>query len=169
MLSAEVFARIPWAIILLFGGGFALAAGFRESGLSHWLARTLFGGLGVFPVLLIELSVCLTITFLTELTSNTASTQLILPILASVAMAQSLHPLLVMIPATLSGSMAFMMPVATPPNAIVFGSGWITIGQMAKAGLILNLIGVLVATAAVYVVGSSVFDLQSGAPPAWAR
>ena len=123
LLSAEVFSRIPWAIILLFGGGFALAAGFRESGLSHWLAVTLFSGLGAFPVLLIVLSVCLTITFLTELTSNTANTQLILPILASVTLAQSLHPLLVMIPTTLSTSMTFMIPMATPPNTIVFGNG----------------------------------------------
>ena len=118
LLTAEVFHRVPWSIILLFGGGFALATGFKESGLSNWVAQTFFSSLGGLPVLLIVVLTCMVMTFLTELTSNTASTQLVLPILAAAAVTQSLHPMLIMIPATLSASMAFMMPVATPPNAI---------------------------------------------------
>lgn len=169
LLTADVFSRVPWGIILLFGGGFALAAGFQSSGLSRWLAETFFGSLASFPALLIVILTCLVMTFLTELTSNTASTQLVLPILAAVALAQSLHPILIMIPATLSASMAFMMPVATPPNAIVFGGGWLSVRQMARAGLVLNLIGVVVVATAVYFIGGAVFDLTRPTLPAWAQ
>jgi len=169
LLSAEVFRRVPWGIILLFGGGFALATGFEESGLSTWLARTLFGALGGLPVLWIVALTCLVMTFFTELTSNTASTQLVLPILAAAALAQAIHPMLLMIPATLSASMAFMMPVATPPNAIVFASGWLSVKQMARAGLILNLVGVVAVSAAVYLIGGRVFGFTDASLPAWAH
>ena len=123
---------------MLFGGGFALAEGFVSSGLSN-LIGSMFLGLKGMNIILLIFIVCLTITFLTELTSNTATAQIILPILASIAIQFEIHPLLLMIPATISASMAFMMPVATPPNAIVFGSQRINILNMAKAGLILNL------------------------------
>ncbi|MCP5519226.1 MAG: SLC13/DASS family transporter [Verrucomicrobiales bacterium] len=169
LLGGPVFARVPWGIILLFGGGFALAEGFKVSGLSDWLGTTLFADVGGFPALGIVFLVCLAMTFLTELTSNTASTQMVLPILAAIALAQSIHPLLLMLPATLSASMAFMMPVATPPNAIVFGSHWLTVRQMARAGLVLNLIGVVLTTATLYLVGVKVFDLGAAELPAWAR
>jgi sodium-dependent dicarboxylate transporter 2/3/5 len=169
LLSADVFRRVPWGIILLFGGGFALAAGFQESGLSNWFARTFFGALGGLPVLLIVVLICLVMTFFTELTSNTATTQLVLPILAAAAVTQSVHPMLLMIPATLSASMAFMMPVATPPNAIVFGSGWLSVKQMAWAGLLLNLIGVVAVSAAVYFIGGHVFGFADPGLPAWGR
>lgn len=169
LLTAKVFSRVPWGIILLFGGGFALAAGFKESGLSTWLAETLFQGVGQLPALGIVLAICLAMTFLTELTSNAASTQMMLPILASVALAQSIHPLLLMIPATLSASMAFMVPVATPPNAIVFSSGWLTVRQMARAGMVLNLLGVVLTVIAVYVVGTHVFSIPPTGMPGWAR
>lgn len=168
LLTAKVFGRVPWGIILLFGGGFALAAGFKDSGLSTWLAETLFRGVGSLPALGIVLAICLSMTFLTELTSNAASTQMMLPILASVALAQSIHPLLLMIPATLSASMAFMVPVATPPNAIVFSSGWLTVRQMARAGIVLNLLGVGLTVIAVYVVGTQVFHIPPTGMPAWA-
>jgi sodium-dependent dicarboxylate transporter 2/3/5 len=169
LLSGDVFRRVPWGIILLFGGGFALAAGFQESGLSDWLARTFFDGLGGLPLVWVIVSVCLVITFLTELTSNTATTQLVLPMLAAAAIAQSVHPMLLMIPATLSASMAFMLPVATPPNAIVFGSGWLSIRQMAWAGLLLNLIAVIAVSAAVYFIGGQVFGFADPGLPEWAR
>ncbi len=168
LLSADIFSRVPWSIILLFGGGFALAAGFKDSGLSSWVAQTFFSSLSQVPTLAIVLLTCLLMTFLTELTSNAASTQLVLPILAAAAVAQSIHPMLIMIPATFSASMAFMLPVATPPNAIVFSSNWITVRQMAVAGLLLNLIGILVIITVIYLAGGPVFKLHATAPT-WAQ
>jgi sodium-dependent dicarboxylate transporter 2/3/5 len=114
------------------------------------------------------LSVCLTLTFLTELTSNTATTEMILPVLAAVAVGTGMHPLILMIPATLSASCAFMMPVATPPNAIVFGSGRLSVGEMARIGIVLNLLGAVVITLVVYFAGSIVFDIDPGVVPEWA-
>lgn len=143
LLDVKVFRKIPWEIILLFGGGFALAKGFISSGLSDFIGAK-FAGLQGVPTILIIAVICFTITFLTELTSNTGTAEIILPILASLSVTLDIDPKLLMIPATISASMAFMMPVATPPNAIVFGSGRIKIGEMARAGLILNLIGVVV-------------------------
>jgi len=136
---------VPWGILFLFGGGFALAAGFRETGLDHWIGQQLMGVNG-FPLWGIVLILCLGITFLTELTSNTATTMMMLPVIAGAAMGMGHHPLLLMLPVTISASFAFMMPVATPPNAIVFGSGWVKIPQMAKTGLTLNLIGAVLVT-----------------------
>ncbi|MGD8778188.1 MAG: SLC13 family permease [Ignavibacteria bacterium] len=143
ILTVKIIRKIPWEIILLFGGGFALADGFVNSGLSK-IVGSMFIGLKEVNIILLILIICLTITFLTELTSNTATAQIILPILASIAIQFKIDPMLVMIPATISASMAFMMPVATPPNAIVFGSGRIRIPEMAKAGLILNIFGAIV-------------------------
>ena len=114
------------------------------------------------------LLVCLMITFLTELTSNTATTEMILPILASVAVATEVHPLLLMVPATLSASCAFMMPVATPPNAIVFGSERVRIPEMARIGLVLNLLGALVITTTFMVLGAAIYGIDMGSMPEWA-
>ena len=111
---------------------------------------------------------CTSITFLTELTSNTATTEMILPILASVGVAMQINPLLLMIPATVSASCAFMMPVATPPNAIIFGSGRIRIGEMARAGVVINLVGVLVISLIFYLVGTSIFSIDLNGFPEWA-
>lgn len=138
--------RVPWGILLLFGGGFALAAGFKQTGLDLWIGQQL-SALGEYPLWLVVLGVCLGLTFLTEFTSNTATATMILPIIGGAALAAEVHPLLLMVPATISASFAFMMPVATPPNAIVFGSGWVTIPQMARAGLALNFIGAMLVTA----------------------
>ena len=137
---------VPWGILLLFGGGFALAAGFKQTGLDLWIGQQL-SALGEYPLWMVVLGVCLGLTFLTELTSNTATATMILPIIAGAAIAAEVHPLLLMVPATISASFAFMMPVATPPNAIVFGSGWVTIPQMSKAGLALNFLGAILVTA----------------------
>jgi sodium-dependent dicarboxylate transporter 2/3/5 len=168
IMSGEVITRLPWHIVLLFGGGFALARGFQASGLSTVIGNE-FAGLRGLPPLVVILVICLALTFLTELTSNTATTEMILPILASVAVAMETNPLLLMIPATLSASCAFMMPVATPPNAIVFGSGRIKIAEMARIGVVLNLIGVVIVTLGVYFLGRFVFDIDTSTFPEWAR
>ena len=127
LMNWENATKLNWGIVILFGGGFALAAGFKESGLSAWIAESLTALHGIDPVFQVG-GTCLTITFLTELTSNTATTQIVLPLLGSLASAINVNPLLLMIPATISASCAFMLPVATPPNAIVFGTGEVTMG-----------------------------------------
>jgi len=159
--------HLPWNIVLLFGGGFALAAGMKSSGLGDYLGQEFTAMANVAPVAMMA-GICLLMTFLTELTSNTATTQMILPIVAAVSVAIHTHPLLLMIPATISASCAFMMPVATPPNAIVFGSGRLRIRDMARAGLVLNLVGVVVVTAGVYLLGLTLFDIDPHHLPAWA-
>ena len=143
---------LPWHIVLLFGGGFALARGFAASGLSQWVGGNL-AGLSHYPPILIVATLCLAVTFLTELTSNTATAELLLPVLAAVAVSIDIHPLMLMVPATISASCAFMMPVATPPNAIVFGTDRLTISQMARMGIMLNLTGVVLITAALFLLG----------------
>ena len=146
LLDGGTFAKVPWDVLLLLGGGFALASGFVSSGLSEHLAKVL-RDFGHLPALAILLLVCLLITFLTELTSNVATATMFLPVLAAWAVAERINPLMLMIPATLSASMAFMLPVATPPNAIVFTSRRVRIADMARVGLVLNLIGVVVIAA----------------------
>ena len=145
-----VQSKTPWGILILFGGGFALASGFGVSGLDKWIGSKLTG-VSDWPLWVTVLTICLVVTFLTELTSNTATTTMILPILGMTAVAATIHPLYFMVPATLAASFAFMLPVATPPNAIVFGSGWVSIPKMSKAGLILNLIGAGIITTTVLV------------------
>lgn len=160
LLDWETASRLPWHILLLFGGGFALATGFKESGLSLWFGHHLSGITSLSPFLIV-LIISLVMTFLTELTSNTAITEMILPILAGIAITNRIHPLLLMIPATLSASMAFMLPVATPPNAIIFGTNRIRISQMARTGLIINLLGALLISLFMTFYGNTVFDFSS--------
>lgn len=159
--------KLHWGIVILFGGGFALAAGFQQSGLSMWLAGHL-QALGGIPKLFMVGAVSTLLTFLTELTSNTATTQIVLPLLGSLAVAIKTNPLLLMLPATLSASCAFMLPVATPPNAIVFGTGEVRMADMIKSGIIMNLIGVVLVTATVYLIGLAVFSINPGLMPTWA-
>ncbi len=168
LLDTDVFRKVPWHIILLFGGGFALAKGFQASGLSEWVGGH-FADLENAPVWVLVGTITAGITFLTELTSNTATTEMILPLLASIAAAAKIHPLLLMIPAAVAASCAFMMPVATPPNAIVFGSGRIRIAQMVKAGIIINLIGIVIVTTLFLLLGPSVFQIDPENFPAWAE
>ncbi len=167
VMPADVVRRLPWNIVLLFGGGFALAKGFQVTGLSEIIGGR-FRGLGDVPPVVVILIICLAITFLTELTSNTATTEMILPVLASVAVAMRMDPLLLMIPATLSASHAFMMPVATPPNAIVFGSQRLRIADMARAGFLINLLGVVIITTVFYFIGTMIFGIDPHAFPKWA-
>jgi len=158
---------IPWEIILLFGGGFALASGFKESGLSQWFGEQLVWLKDVHPLIIIA-CIAFLVTFLTEITSNTATVETILPVLAGLAVSIQINPLLFMLPATIAGSLAFMLPVATPPNAIVFGTKRLQIYQMAKTGFILNLIGILCVTLATYYLGVFVFGIDQAIFPEWA-
>ncbi|MDG1405888.1 MAG: SLC13 family permease, partial [Planctomycetota bacterium] len=139
--------EIRWGIILMFGGGFALATGFIESGLSESLGEQLTSLQNV-PLWMLITIICTVITFLTELTSNMATTEVVLPILAAMAKAIGVNPLVLMIPATLSASCAFMLPVATAPNAIAFGAGEVKIKDMIRYGFILNIIGIVLISAA---------------------
>lgn len=167
LLDIAVFGKVPWGIILLFGGGCALAEGFVRSGLSRWLADTAFAGVREAPSWMVVAAISVTMSLLTELTSNTASTQMVLPLLAAAALSQAVHPLLLMIPATLAASMAFMMPVGTPPNAIVFGSGWLSIRQMVRAGVWVKLAGLIWLMVCLHWLGMSLFGLHQTGMPAW--
>ncbi len=159
--------KLPWHIVLLFGGGFALAKGFVDSGLSVWFGESLAGLATVHPIVLTLVIVAM-MSFLTELTSNTATTEMILPILAGLAVSIQINPLLLMIPATLAGSLAFMLPVATPPNAIVFGTGHLSVRDMMRTGFLLNIIGIIIATLMMYFWGTIVFNIDPGTFPDWA-
>jgi sodium-dependent dicarboxylate transporter 2/3/5 len=138
-------AQLPWGILILFGGGLSLADAVKQNGVAEFIGgqANRFAGMPDFVIVLI---VAAAVIFLTELTSNTATTATLMPVLAALAPGLGVHPYLLIVPAAIAASCAFMLPVATPPNAIVFGSGAVTIPQMAKAGLWLNLIGVVLVT-----------------------
>jgi len=142
LLNWKWASRLPWDVLLLFGGGFSLAAGFERNGLSAWVGDQLHIFAQLPLPLFIVLVVVLIVT-LTEFASNTASTAMSVPILAATATSMGLSPLVLAIPATVAASCAFMLPAATPPNAIVFGTGYFTVPQMVKAGIGVNLIGVI--------------------------
>ena len=163
--SAE---SIPWEIILLFGGGFALATGFKESGLSEWFGEQMIWLKDVHPFLIV-LTITALITFLTEITSNTATVETFLPVLAGLAMSIEINPLLFMLPATIAGSLAFMLPVATPPNAIVFGTNRLHIIDMSRTGFFLNVVGIIIVTLSTYYLGTFIFDIQLDIFPLWAK
>jgi len=167
VMDWETAAGLPWNIVLLFGGGFALATGVKDSGLALWLGN-LFAGAGALPPLLIVLLLCLFVTFLTEMTSNTATAEMLLPIVGSLAVAIRVNPLLLMVPTAVSCSFAFMLPVATPPNAIVFGTHRLRIADMARTGLWLNLMGALLLVGAVFLLGRAGLGMDLLELPAWA-
>jgi sodium-dependent dicarboxylate transporter 2/3/5 len=146
--------RLPWGLLLLFGGGLALAAALVDTGFSAYIGNqaSLLRG---WPNWAVVMLVTATIVFLTELTSNTATTATFVPILLAVATGLGLAPVILIVPAAFAASCAFMLPVATPPNAIVFGSGLVAIGQMARAGLWLNLIAIFLITAVSYAIIAS--------------
>lgn len=149
LLDWQTAQTIPWGMLLLFAGGIAIAKGFVASGLSDLLGQwlTTFANIHVFILILL---ICLVITYLTEITSNTATATLLLPILGVTAVSIGKDPLLLMVPATICASCAFMLPVATAPNAIVYGSGKVKIKEMVKEGFILSLLTVLVVTVISY-------------------
>jgi len=160
LLTWDEAVKIPWGIIILFGGGMALAKGFTETGLANWIASqiTVFEGVIVIIFILI---VAAMVNFLTEVTSNLATTAMLLPILSPVALSFDMHPFLIMIAVTLSASCAFMLPVATPPNAIIFGSGYLKVSDMAKKGFLMNIISIIIITLAVYFLMPEIFGLES--------
>lgn len=168
ILDNKIFSKVPWDIILLFGGGFALAKGFVVSGLAPFIGEqfSTFNDLNPFVLMIFT---AISITFLTELTSNTATTEMILPVLASISVAIGVNPLLLMITATFSASMAFMLPVATPPNAVVFASQRLNVSDMVKSGIILNITGIFIITLIVYLIGTVIFDINLTTLPEWVK
>lgn len=168
LMDWETAVKLPWGILLLFGGGFALAGAFQETGLSRYLGEVFAARVSEAHPLVLVAAICLLLTFLTEVTSNTATTEVMLPVLAGAAGGMSVHPLLLMLPATLSASCAFMLPIATPPNAIIFGSGQIEMRQMVRAGALLNLIGALLISIFFYFVSARLLGLDLGSVPTWA-
>ena len=159
--------KLPWNIVLLFGGGFALALGFQSSGLALWFGEHLAWSKGINPYLVL-LSVVALMSFLTELTSNVASTQMLLPVFASMAIGSGNNPLMIMIPVTLASSLAFMLPTATPPNAIIFGTGRIRVATMVRTGFVFNMIGILLVVLFTWLLGGRVLDIDPGVIPDWA-
>lgn len=159
LLDWNTAVKLPWGILLLFGGGLAIAAGFTASGLSEWVGSQLTALQGI-PVLVVILIVTAFVIFLTEITSNTATASMMYPIMASLAVALGIHPFALMIAAGLAASCAFMLPVATPPNAVVFGSGYLRIPDMAKAGFALNIIGIFLVGLSIYYYLPLVWDFD---------
>jgi len=149
LINWEEAVKLPWGILLLFGGGLALAQGFKTSGLAEWIGGqlTLLEGASIFILLLFLIAL---VNFLTEITSNLATTAMILPILAPLSLVLDINPFILMVGATVAASCAFMLPVATPPNAVVFGSGYLRIPDMAKTGVWMNLFSIIFLTIMVY-------------------
>jgi len=159
LLNWEDTVKLPWGILLLFGGGMAIASAFGKSGLALWIANLLSTMDGVSLLLLILIIVA-SINLLTELTSNMATTAMLLPVLVTMALAINVHPYFLLVSATLAASCAFMLPVATPPNAIVFGSGLLKIKDMFKKGVWMNLFSIIIITLIAYYILPYVFDLS---------
>lgn len=155
---ATIQRGIPWGVVFLFGGGFALAQGLEVSGLAAWIGSAI-GALRGLPIWVLFPASCLFAVAMTEMTSNVATVLMIAPILAEASVQLGVHPYLLMIPATIIASFAFMLPVATPPNAIVFSSGWITIPRMFRAGLALDLIALVIIPTMVYFLGRLVLGI----------
>jgi sodium-dependent dicarboxylate transporter 2/3/5 len=141
--------NLPWGIVLLFGGGLAIAKAFQESGLAAWFGENLTL-LQILPYVVVLLIVSLIVNFLTEVTSNVATASVFMPVMAGVALAMNVHPFPILVVVTLAASCAFMLPVATPPNAIVFGSGHMSMKDMFRVGIWLNIISVILIAVYVY-------------------
>jgi solute carrier family 13 (sodium-dependent dicarboxylate transporter), member 2/3/5 len=168
VMTWEATRGLPWGVLLLFGGGLSLAASIEGHGLARYLG-TLAEGLAGWPTLMLLAMVVFGILLLTELTSNMATAATFLPITGALALSLGENPLLFLIPTALAANCSYMLPVGTPPNAIVYGSGVVPLAQMARAGLLLNLLLVPVVVALLILLGPYVFDLQMGVVPAWAR
>ena len=160
IMTWEDTIKLPWGIVLLFGGGMALALGFESSGLAVWIGGQMTS-LGALPLILLLLILIASVNFLTEITSNLATTAMLLPVLVSLASALGVHPYLLLVGATLAASCAFMLPVATPPNAVVFGSGYLKIEDMVKKGFWMNIISIILLTLIVYFILPIIWDLET--------
>lgn len=163
IMDWETALKLPWGILLLFGAGFSIAKGFKESGLAEFIGLQLTALDGI-PLIMVLLIIVFGVNFLTEITSNVATCTLILPILAELAPGIGVHPLPLMVGASLAASCAFMLPVATPPNAVVFGSGYLTIPKMVRAGFLLNILSAIVITLAIYFVLPLIWDIDLASP-----
>lgn len=159
--------RLPWGVLLLFGGGLALAGAVTSSGLAEWIGAAL-SGLQSWPLLLVIVLVTTIVIFLTELTSNTATAAAFLPLAGAMAIGLGQNPLLLLVPAAIAASCAFMLPVATPPNAIVYGGGYVTVPQMARAGIWLNVVFIALITILTYSLVLVAFGVELGTLPEWA-
>ena len=159
LLSWEDAVKLPWGILLLFGGGLTLAVGFDESGLALWIGERL-SALEALPFVLLLLVLIGIVNFMTEITSNIATTAILLPVLVSLAPVLNVHPYYLMIAATLAASCAFMLPVATPPNAVVFGAGYLEMQDMVKKGFWLNIASIVLLTIFVYYLLPLIWDLS---------
>ncbi len=168
LLTWREAERLPWGVLLLFGGGLSLASAISETGLADWIGNAL-AGLSALPIVLIVLIVVAIVVLLTEMTSNVATAAAFLPIMASVAIGIGQHPFVLTVPVVIAASCAFMLPVATPPNAIVYGSGAVTIQQMVRAGWVLNILFILLTTALALTLGLWVFEVEFGVLPAWVQ
>ena len=149
LLDWNTAVKLPWGVLLLFGGGLAIAAGFVETGLTEWIGSQLMG-LETVNLLLVIFLVSVLVLVLTEITSNTATASMMFPIMGSLAVALGYHPMALMVAAAVSAASAFMLPVATPPNAVVFGTGYLKIKDMVKAGFMLNIVAVILITGLIY-------------------
>ncbi|HUH27344.1 DASS family sodium-coupled anion symporter [Gelidibacter sp.] len=158
LMTWEDAVKLPWGILLLFGGGLAIASGFESSGLAVWIGNqmTTFAGLSTIILILLLIAA---INFLTEITSNTATTAMLLPVLAPMAVIVDIHPFILMVGAAVAASCAFMLPVATPPNAVVFGSGYLRIPDMVSKGFVMNVISIVILTLFVYFLLPMLWDL----------
>lgn len=160
-------SKMPWGVLILFGGGLSMAAGFKATKLADWIGNQV-SLLEAAPILVLVIAVVTLIIFLTELTSNTATSAMVMPILSAVAIGLGQSPLLLIVPAAIAASCAFMLPVATPPNAIVFGSGYVTIPQMVKSGFGLNVLGIVVTVLVTYLIVIPLLGIQIDVIPEWA-
>ncbi|MCE2510672.1 MAG: DASS family sodium-coupled anion symporter [Alphaproteobacteria bacterium] len=166
VLDVTWVKRLPWEVLILFGGGLSLASAISHTGLAAAIGQGL-AGIEALPTLLVIAGIVAVLIFLTELTSNTATTATFLPVVAGVAVGIGENPILLALPAAVAASCAFMMPVATPPNAIVFGSGKLTVPQMARTGFLLNLAGIVILTLFAYLVMVPIFGIEVGVLPEW--
>ena len=168
LLDWKTAVKIPWGVLVLLGGGFALADATRASGLADWIGTGLGSVQDVSPLVKVGM-LCLAITFLTEVMTNTALTTIMMPVLAASAVASGTDPLLLMLPCTFSASLGFMMPSGTAPNAIVFSTGHLTVRYMARVGFALNLLSIVVVTAMTFLLAGPVFGISLNSLPPWAH
>jgi sodium-dependent dicarboxylate transporter 2/3/5 len=169
LMDWETAERLPWGVLILLGGGLALATGIEKTGLAAWLGSQL-SLVGSLPSLSVILAVTLLTTWVTEFASNTATATLMMPVLAATAQAMQMDPLLLMIPATFAASVCnFMLPSATGPNAIVFASGHVTVPQMVRVGIVLDLLCSVLLTVLIYALGITVFGISLSSLPSWAK
>ena len=149
---------LPWGVLLLFGGGLSLAAAVASTGLDAWFGEQV-SGLGALPIVLLLAVVVTIVLLLTEITSNTATAATFIPILGGVAVGIGVDPITLLIPAALAATCAFMLPVGTPPNAIVYATGYVKITEMVRGGLVLNVVGVILITIFTVLIGPFAFDM----------